>query len=122
MERNQPLSNREVVARVQNGWLMLFLLAALLVADIVLLATQEPQGVFLGVCILAIPVLIVLFTGLFSLQPNEARVLVLFGDYKGTVRESGFHWGNPFYSNGQSLAQLMQAQKGKDARPQDSRR
>src|SRR5262249_8180235 len=34
------------------------------------------------------------------LQPNEARVLVLFGHYKGTVRESGFHWGNPFYSYG----------------------
>ena len=122
MERNQPLSNREVVTRVQSGWLMLFLLAALLVADIVLLTTQQPQGVFLGICTLAIPLLIVLFTGLFSLQPNEARVLVLFGDYKGTVRESGFHWGNPFYSNGQSLAQLMQAQKGNAAKPEDPRR
>ena len=38
--------------------------------------------------------------GFFSLQPNEARVLILFGKYKGTVRESGFWWGNPFYSNG----------------------
>jgi hypothetical protein len=26
--------------------------------------------------------------------------LVLFGEYRGTVRNSGFHWGNPFYSNG----------------------
>lgn len=34
--------------------------------------------------------------GLFTLQPNEARVLILFGSYKGTVRESGFHWTNPF--------------------------
>jgi regulator of protease activity HflC (stomatin/prohibitin superfamily) len=41
-----------------------------------------------------------LLGGLFSLQPNEARVLVLFGSYKGTVRESGLHWANPFYSNG----------------------
>jgi regulator of protease activity HflC (stomatin/prohibitin superfamily) len=38
--------------------------------------------------------------GLFTLQPNEARVLLLFGEYKGTVRNSGFWWGNPFYSNG----------------------
>jgi regulator of protease activity HflC (stomatin/prohibitin superfamily) len=37
--------------------------------------------------------------GFFTLQPNVARVLILFGAYKGTVRESGFHWGNPFYSN-----------------------
>jgi len=34
--------------------------------------------------------------GYFTLQPNEARVLVLFGSYKGTVRQSGFHWTNPF--------------------------
>jgi len=36
--------------------------------------------------------------GLFTLQPNEARVLILFGHYRGTVRESGFHWTNPFMS------------------------
>ena len=37
--------------------------------------------------------------GFFALQPNESRVLVLFGNYRGTVRTEGFHWGNPFYSN-----------------------
>lgn len=34
--------------------------------------------------------------GFFALQPNEARVLVLFGQYTGTVRTEGFHWANPF--------------------------
>jgi regulator of protease activity HflC (stomatin/prohibitin superfamily) len=33
--------------------------------------------------------------GHFTLQPNEARVLILFGSYVGTVRDSGFHWTNP---------------------------
>jgi regulator of protease activity HflC (stomatin/prohibitin superfamily) len=36
--------------------------------------------------------------GHFTLQPNEARVLILFGDYHGTARESGFFWANPLYS------------------------
>lgn len=36
--------------------------------------------------------------GFFTLQPNEARVLVLFGNYRGTVRDGGFWWANPFYS------------------------
>ncbi len=36
--------------------------------------------------------------GFFALQPNQARVLVLFGAYKGTVRAGGFYWANPFYS------------------------
>jgi len=34
----------------------------------------------------------------FSL-PHDKK-LILFGAYRGTVRDSGFHWGNPFYSNG----------------------
>ena len=33
--------------------------------------------------------------GYFTLQPNEARVLILFGAYRGTVRVSGWHWTNP---------------------------
>ncbi len=33
--------------------------------------------------------------GYFTLQPNEAKVLVLFGKYKGTVSSDGFHWTNP---------------------------
>jgi len=41
---------------------------------------------------------IVLLTGHFTLQPNEAAVLSLFGPYVGTVRESGFYWANPFYA------------------------
>jgi len=41
---------------------------------------------------------IVIAFGYFTLQPNEARVLILFGAYRGTVRESGFHWTNPFMS------------------------
>jgi regulator of protease activity HflC (stomatin/prohibitin superfamily) len=36
--------------------------------------------------------------GFFTLEPNEARVLILFGAYKGTVRSSGFHWANPLYA------------------------
>ena len=47
-----------------------------------------------AVCI--VPVLLLM--GFFTIQPNQARVLILFGDYKGTVRDEGFHWANPFYS------------------------
>lgn len=57
---------------------------------------QVPWGVPLGMLSVALGV-IGLF-GYFTLQPNEARVQILFGSYKGTVRRSGFHWANPFYS------------------------
>ncbi len=36
--------------------------------------------------------------GLFVVNPNEARVLQLFGGYVGTAREDGLRWANPFYS------------------------
>jgi len=38
---------------------------------------------------------LVLLFGFFTLQPNIAAVLILFGRYVGTVHESGFHWANP---------------------------
>jgi regulator of protease activity HflC (stomatin/prohibitin superfamily) len=41
----------------------------------------------------------ILFTvGFFVLQPNEAAALLLFGEYKGTVKSSGWYWANPFYT------------------------
>lgn len=39
-----------------------------------------------------------MLAGVFVVNPNEAKVLVLFGDYIGTVKESGFYWANPLYS------------------------
>ena len=36
--------------------------------------------------------------GLFTLEPNQAAVMIFFGSYAGTVRDSGFFWVNPFYS------------------------
>jgi len=39
---------------------------------------------------------LICLTGHFTLQPNEACVISLFGPYLGTVRESGFYWYNPF--------------------------
>ena len=41
-------------------------------------------------------VAVIFSSGFFTLQPNEGAVLILFGAYKGTVRQSGFHWANPF--------------------------
>jgi regulator of protease activity HflC (stomatin/prohibitin superfamily) len=48
---------------------------------------------------LALAVLALLFlAGLFIVNPNEARVLQLFGSYKGTAKIAGLRWANPFYS------------------------
>jgi regulator of protease activity HflC (stomatin/prohibitin superfamily) len=102
-------TNRERVVSVQSGWVwlpgILLLWLGSLAAFIYSLASGlQSQGHpvwFWFIAGLAGFVLTVfLLPGLFTLQPNEARVLMLFGQYRGTVRASGFHWGNPFYSNG----------------------
>ena len=41
-------------------------------------------------------ILLVLVKGFIIIDPNKSAVLVLFGDYKGTVRKNGFFWVNPF--------------------------
>jgi SPFH domain/Band 7 family protein len=43
-------------------------------------------------------VTVVCLAGLFVVNPNEGRVLQLFGDYKGTVKTAGLRWANPFYT------------------------
>ena len=99
----QATVSTEKVVQVQSGWTMLPLLASVLLADIgvVIFAVENGTSRLLTiVSILLLPVCIVLLRGFFTLQPNEARVLVLFGNYRGSVRTSGFHWGNPFYTNG----------------------
>jgi hypothetical protein len=46
--------------------------------------------------LLGVVVTAFLFGGLFIVHPNEAKALVLFGTYKGSVRKDGFWWANPF--------------------------
>lgn len=41
---------------------------------------------------------ILTLSGLFTVQPNDGKVLTLFGKYIGTVRQQGLWWANPFYS------------------------
>ncbi len=99
-------------ATVMSGWPLLAATVALYIAGtalVVLAIVNGPQTVDGGsrpVWALLIPGILalaaagLLSAGFFTLQPNEARVLILFGAYKGTARQIGFRWGNPFFSNG----------------------
>lgn len=92
----------EVVKQVFNGWIMLLVTILGLFGSMALIiwSAQGQHWFDFGLGILGEVVCVLFMMGFFTLQPNEARVLLLFGAYQGTVRQSGFHWANPFYSNG----------------------
>lgn len=81
----------EVQINPKSGYAMLTLILAMLVAAIVLLVMKM---LIVGIPLLAISFFIL--PGFFIINPNESNVLVLFGEYKGTVRTNGFFWMNPF--------------------------
>ncbi len=56
--------------------------------------------------------------GLLAIAPNEARVLLLFGDYKGTIVDSGFFWVNPFYSKKRISLRIRNFETGSTNTPE----
>ena len=60
----------------------------------------EKQTGFFVVAIILLFILnnVICFVGFMQIEPNEARVLIFFGKYKGTVKENGFFWVNPLFA------------------------
>ena len=88
----------ETKAKRINAYIALLIEFVLLGVNAYLIYYTAENGQ-LGVLWVEIPLFIVtmiLPAGFFVVQPNEARVLVLFGKYIGTVRDSGFWYANPF--------------------------
>ena len=111
MNASDTSKNSEREVHVFSGWGMLTMVILLLLCSIAAIissivpatrAGENPILWLLVAGIIGVVLFVILLNGFFTLQPNEARVLILFGAYKGTVRASGFHWGNPFYTNGPS--------------------
>ncbi len=89
---------REKTIQGLSGWLVLFLglltLVLVVVWFIASVAARNPAGI-IG-ALLALVADGVMMAGLTVVYPNEARVVVLAGNYKGTLKSPGFRWVNPF--------------------------
>ena len=96
MVRERPML-REKDIRGVPGWLMLFVLVAVMIACIPLFisAVRSQSGWAVLSWVTAEVVSTVGLFGLTVVNPNEARVLQLFGEYKGTLKDQGFWWVNP---------------------------
>jgi hypothetical protein len=90
----------EKPGRSYSGWMVLAihaLLAIMLVWQLAASISSQhwPASRIALICLLFVAAAFFLPLGYFTLQPNEAKVLILFGKYKGTIRQDGFHWTNP---------------------------
>lgn len=112
--------HEERVIKPMSGWfpLVVFLLltfggtAALIYSGV---HSLGPQAVL--PCLVAMALGFVMMFGFMAIAPNQARVLLLFGNYKGSVRTSGFYWVNPFYSKKKVSLRVRNFETGSQQKP-----
>jgi regulator of protease activity HflC (stomatin/prohibitin superfamily) len=112
---NKMVEHREERLSVTSGLgmlclLLLFILLAIAGIGVFGIWQVIPAVIFCGLCI---PVLIFLMFGLFMVHPNEARVLQLFGAYRGSVYSTGLRWANPFLSKRRVSVRTRNFETGK---------
>lgn len=80
----------EKITKPMSGYIMVFLVFIGIAISVALLAARSPiGGLFLILSIFCVP-------GFFIVEPNKAAVLLLFGNYEGSVKANGFFWVIPF--------------------------
>jgi regulator of protease activity HflC (stomatin/prohibitin superfamily) len=117
----------EKTYRPITGWIPLFICIALLIAGpwlsilgLIGLGQYDSEG-----AVLTLVIGILLFTigflflfGFMAIAPNQARVLLLFGTYKGSALESGFYWVNPFFSKKKISLRIRNFETGSTHTPE----
>jgi len=84
----------EKIITLANGYLMLFIFFATIIGSVsAIFYTESP----LYIITILLSVFIIL-PGFVLVQPNNSRVLLLFGKYIGTIKKNGLYWANPFYT------------------------
>jgi regulator of protease activity HflC (stomatin/prohibitin superfamily) len=88
--------NQEIEAKTSSGYLLLIVLLAAqigsLLAAIFLAPILKVIAIIIGIVVFAC------WWGFYLVNPNQGKVLQLFGRYVGTDRTNGLRWANPFYS------------------------
>ena len=115
------INHREKPLTPTSGWtvlateIILFAFAVATFVAFILSATSQQDPVWwrLVASILGWILFGFLGAGFFTINPNQARVVLLFGEYVGTVRAAGFHWANPFYTKTPVSLRIMNLEVGK---------
>ncbi len=93
--------------------LALLLAIAGLAALFIYAVARGDAPLLVGVSLVAGLLLAAGFAGFYTLEPNQAGVLSLFGRYVGTVKETGLRWNNPFFSTRKVSLRVRNFESGK---------
>jgi regulator of protease activity HflC (stomatin/prohibitin superfamily) len=95
------------------AFLVFLVPASLGTVGMLVLAARTGQTALVVVCALVVAILGLLYAGLFVVNPNEAKVLQLFGHYAGSAREPGLRWANPFFTKRKVSLRVVSFESGK---------
>lgn len=76
-------------------------------------STGAPNLLMMLAGVLVIVAAVFILAGLYTIQPNQAAVLSLFGKYVGTVKDNGLRWNNPFYAKRRVSQRVRNFESGK---------
>ncbi len=121
----QPTSHvhAEKVGEKISGWVPLFTCLGIIPVAIVMIMIGAAIGNAIGAIVviagvLLVPCALIGLFGLMAIAPNDSRVLLLFGEYRGTVKASGFFWVNPFYSKKKVSLRVRNFETGSSSKPE----
>lgn len=110
----------EQESKPMSGWPALVVVLALFFGGLALLIlgiSYEVPFIIISSLLIMSASFIVSF-GFMAIAPNNARVLLLFGEYKGSARASGFFWVNPFYSKKKLSLRVRNFETGSATTPE----
>lgn len=114
----------EKAYRAQSGWPYLLALLVLMIGGPSLVIQHavsgagEPPAWKVITMLVALIIGVIGMIGFMAISPNESRVLLLFGEYRGSVKESGFYWVNPFFSKKKVSLRVRNFETGSQVTPE----
>ncbi len=119
--------HQEKTVRPTAGWIPLICFSTVAIVAVLTMVwvvrnqwmmSGEVLAAIIVSCILALIACFVCLFGFMAIPPNQSRVLLLFGEYKGSVTESGFYWVNPFYNKLRISLRIRNFETGSTTTPE----
>ncbi|HEL4113662.1 TPA: SPFH domain-containing protein [Stenotrophomonas maltophilia] len=112
--KEKSLSSLNGLGTLAGALLVALAGAALFVVGVAAKAsTGSPNLLLMLLGVLLVVLGVFILAGLYTIQPNQAAVLSLFGKYVGTVKDNGLRWNNPFYAKRRVSQRVRNFESGK---------